>query len=214
MRRKLWVKLTLMFGIAAAMLAIGGVWALDSAVDYTLKQMSGSELPEDANAVPEPSDEPSGTPVPPADSSGQGPSGHVVDRPPQPNQPNPKPDAAETPEKPPSAEAEEEPAKEEAEDLTYSSNVSPDKAEVVQEAVTTGEKAAVASVLLSSFSAAELRQFAEIARDGITVEEKKAAKDLFLDRLSEEEYDRLIQIAAKYGLSQGKSYEESLEEKR
>ncbi|WP_309120834.1 hypothetical protein [Paenibacillus sp.] len=61
---------------------------------------------------------------------------------------------------------------------------------------------------MEKFSAAELREFAAIAAGGITVEEKKAARDTFLSRLSEEEYNELIAIAAKYGLSQGNSYAE------
>ncbi|TLS52007.1 hypothetical protein FE782_11545 [Paenibacillus antri] len=90
----------------------------------------------------------------------------------------------------------------------YDPNISSEQAASVQENVTAREKLTVAGVLMDNFSAAELREFASIAAGGITVEEKKAARDTFLSRLSEEEYNELIAIAAKYGLSQGKSYVE------
>jgi len=93
-------------------------------------------------------------------------------------------------------------------ELEYEPDISPEKAETVQERVTLAEKATVASTLMKKFSLAELRQFAEIARDGITVDEKRALRGLFVERLSEEEYDKLIAIAAKYGLSQGKKYKQ------
>ncbi|HZG86162.1 hypothetical protein [Paenibacillus sp.] len=82
----------------------------------------------------------------------------------------------------------------------------------VRKKITAKEKAVVANVLLKSFSPNELRTFAEIAKDGITVEEKKATRGMFIERLSEEEYNRLIAIAAKYGLSQGKQYKDVIQE--
>jgi len=91
----------------------------------------------------------------------------------------------------------------------YQPEIAGDTAKALQEKVTTKEKLAVAGVLMEKFSAGELKEFAALAADGITVEDKKAAKDTFLSRLSEEEYNRLIAIAAKYGLSQGRKYDES-----
>ncbi|MNR68230.1 hypothetical protein D3C85_1926620 [compost metagenome] len=45
-----------------------------------------------------------------------------------------------------------------------------------------------------------------MAGNGLSVDEKKKAKDIILQKLTEDEYNQLIGIAAKYGLSQGKKY--------
>jgi hypothetical protein len=55
--------------------------------------------------------------------------------------------------------------------------------------------------------------FMSMAGNGMSVDEKKAAKKIILGKLTEDEYNQLIQIAAKYGLSEGKSYTDSLKEK-
>jgi len=49
---------------------------------------------------------------------------------------------------------------------------------------------------------------------GMSLDEKRKAKEVILKKLTEEEYDELISIASKYGLSKGKSYEESLNEQK
>jgi len=90
--------------------------------------------------------------------------------------------------------------------------VPPELAEAAKESVSTKDKLAVASVLLDHFSTGELQQFAGMAKDGISVAEKAEAKKIFLDRLSEEEYNRLIAIAAKHGLSKGRTYDEVKQE--
>lgn len=94
----------------------------------------------------------------------------------------------------------------------YTAHISAEKGGKVQEDLTIKEKLRLTSVILKSFSPSELKQMSQMASDGISVEEKKAVKDLFLEKLSEQEYNELIAIAAKYGLSQGKSYEESKQE--
>ncbi|WP_282938844.1 hypothetical protein [Paenibacillus sp. RC67] len=96
--------------------------------------------------------------------------------------------------------------------LKYSAEVSPEKAKNVEQSVTTKEKTQVMTVLISKLSASELQLFIKMATNGLSVEEKKEAKKIILKKLTEEEYDQLISIAAKYGLSQGKSYKDSLEE--
>ena len=53
------------------------------------------------------------------------------------------------------------------------------------------------------------KQFASLSSKGVSASKKKEAKKVFLEKLTEKEYDQLIAIAAKLGLSQGKSYEES-----
>jgi len=92
---------------------------------------------------------------------------------------------------------------------TYSAEIPTDKAEIVKDTITLKEKTKIASVLLKKFNASEIRMFTELASGGLSIEEKKAAKLKFLEKLSEKEYDQLIAIAAKYGLSQGKTYSET-----
>ncbi|UJF34591.1 hypothetical protein [Paenibacillus hexagrammi] len=106
-----------------------------------------------------------------------------------------------------------EPKKTEA-GFTYDSQVSTEKAKEVEDAITIKEKAAVSTVLLKKLSVSELQLFARMASNGLSTEEKKEAKQIILKKLTEDEYDKLIQIAAKYGLSQGKNYQESLKEQK
>ena len=90
--------------------------------------------------------------------------------------------------------------------------VSPEHAKAVKENISFTDKLEVTSVLLSKLSANELTMFAELVGGGITSEEKKEAKKIFLQKLTEEEYNQLIDIAAKYGLSAGKTYQDSQKE--
>lgn len=96
--------------------------------------------------------------------------------------------------------------------LKYSAEVSPEKAKNVEQSITTKEKTQVMTVLINKLSASELQLFVKMATNGLSVEEKKEAKKIILKKLTEEEYDQLISIAAKYGLSQGKSYKDSVKE--
>jgi hypothetical protein len=53
----------------------------------------------------------------------------------------------------------------------------------------------------------------QMSENGVSVEEKQKAKKIILQKLTEEEYNELIAIASKLGLSSsGKSYQESLKE--
>lgn len=90
----------------------------------------------------------------------------------------------------------------------YAAEVSVDKAKDVQDKITVGEKAKVTSTLLKELSMSDIKQLQELASGGLSLEEKKEARSLILERLTEEQYDELIEIAKKYGLSQGKSYAE------
>lgn len=93
--------------------------------------------------------------------------------------------------------------------LAYQAQISTEKAKAVQKAITLKEKAAVSSVLLKKLSASDLQLFAKMAGNGLSMEEKKIAKEIILKKLSENEYNQLIGIAAKYGLSEGKSYKDT-----
>ncbi|KRE57648.1 hypothetical protein [Paenibacillus sp. Soil750] len=91
----------------------------------------------------------------------------------------------------------------------YEAQITTEKAKEVQDSITLKEKASVTSVLLKKLSASDLQLFAKMAGNGLSVDEKKKAKDIILQKLSEDEYNQLIGIAAKYGLSQGKKYAET-----
>ncbi|NOU89007.1 hypothetical protein GC102_25135 [Paenibacillus sp. LMG 31460] len=93
--------------------------------------------------------------------------------------------------------------------LNYEAQVTTEKAKVVEESISLKEKAAVSAVLLKKLSASELQLFAKMAGNGMSVEEKKQAKEMVLKKLTEDEYNQLIQIATKYGLSQGMNYKDS-----
>lgn len=95
---------------------------------------------------------------------------------------------------------------------TYNPEISVDKAEEVQENISFSEKTKVMTIMLSKLSTSDIKTLQQLASGGLTVEKKKEAKELILEKLSEDEYNELIAIAKKYGLSQGKSYEDSLKE--
>ena len=71
------------------------------------------------------------------------------------------------------------------------------------------EKAKVVSILMGSLSADDISTLQKLAGGGLTVEEKREAKKLLLEKLTEDQYNELIAIAAKHGLSQGKTYSET-----
>ncbi|MGO4694195.1 hypothetical protein AB4Z50_07925 [Paenibacillus sp. 2TAB26] len=96
---------------------------------------------------------------------------------------------------------------------SYSAEVSIEKAKDLQEKITVSEKAKLTSVFLKELSMADIKELQALASGGINQEEKKKARSIILDKLTPEQYDELIQIAKKYGMSQGKSYEEVVKEK-
>ena len=95
---------------------------------------------------------------------------------------------------------------------TYDPTVSIDKAKDVKASISLKDKTKISKILLSELSANDISLLTKLASGGLTVEKKKEAKKIILQKLSEEEYNELIQIAAKLGLSQGKSYQDSLKE--
>lgn len=82
--------------------------------------------------------------------------------------------------------------------------VSADKVKELEEDVKLTEKAKAASILLGSLSSSEVNKLKEMASGGITVEEKREAKAILQQKLSAEQYDEILEIAKKYGVSQGK----------
>lgn len=106
-----------------------------------------------------------------------------------------------------------EPKEQEKPSEGYSAEVSVDKAKDVQEKLTVSEKAKVSTVLLEELSLSDIKQIQELASGGLDLEEKKKARSIILGKLSPEQYDELIEVAKKYGMSQGKSYDEVIQEK-
>jgi hypothetical protein len=96
--------------------------------------------------------------------------------------------------------------------LTYDASITPEKAQEAQEQIAVQEKAKVTSILLKKLSASDLQLFAKMMGNGMSVEEKKEAKKIILQKLTEDEYNELIAIAAKLGLSQGKDYSSSVKD--
>jgi hypothetical protein len=94
----------------------------------------------------------------------------------------------------------------------YNGEITKEKAEKAQNEISTKEKALVASILLKKLSPSDISLFTSMMSGGMTLEEKKEAKKVVLQKLSEDEYNQLIAIAAKLGLSQGKDYQESQKE--
>lgn len=89
----------------------------------------------------------------------------------------------------------------------YTAEITPEKIEAAEDKITFREKTKVTSTLIRRLSASDIRRLSSMS--SMSLEEKKEAKALFLEKLSEEEYDELIAIAAKLGLSRGKTYAES-----
>lgn len=92
-------------------------------------------------------------------------------------------------------------------------NITAEQTQKAQEEITLKDKTKVTSVLLSKLSASDIKLFMQMSESGVSVEEKQKAKKIILQKLTEEEYNELIAIASKLGLSSsGKSYQESLKE--
>ncbi|MFK7696939.1 hypothetical protein [Paenibacillus sp. HJGM_3] len=91
-------------------------------------------------------------------------------------------------------------------------NITTDEVNFAQENITLKDKAKVMSVLLKKLSSSDITLFVRMSDNGVTSEEKKQAKEIILKKLTEEEYNELIAIATKLGLSQGKNYSDSQKE--
>lgn len=96
----------------------------------------------------------------------------------------------------------------------YTAQVSPDKAQQIQENVTVKEKADVASIVLGQLSVSDIKRLQELASGGLTIDEKREARSIVLGKVSEEEYNELSQIAKKYGVSRGLTHDQVLIEEQ
>lgn len=207
---KRWKKVLIWTLSVIVVLGVGGVFAANYAVDKLMNSMAGGFDVEAGNtpSVPQgqviepvvadsdPSAEPTAS-VDPASSSAPAStpaSGNAAD-----------PAAAST-DKPASTPA---PTPAGVDGLAH---ISTDKAKEVQENVTITDKANVAAIVAKQFSVSDIKRLQELAQGGLTNEEKREARSIVLGKVSEEQYNELVQIAKKYGVSQGKTRDQILAE--
>lgn len=91
--------------------------------------------------------------------------------------------------------------------------VSVNQANTVRDNITIAEKAKLLSVFSKKLTIEDLKKIQELVSGGLSEEEKKLTRAIILDRLTADEYNELIEIAKKYGLSQGRPFEEVIKEK-
>ncbi|KAA1185327.1 hypothetical protein [Paenibacillus sp. B2(2019)] len=94
----------------------------------------------------------------------------------------------------------------------YTAQVSTDKAKEIQENVTMKDKADVAAIVLGQLSVSDINRLKDLAKGGLTLDEKREARSIILGKVSEEQYNELSQVAKKYGVSQGKTRDQTLKE--
>jgi hypothetical protein len=225
MNKSLIRRISIWVSCVIIVLAVGGYFAMDYGVDYVLRMVASPEIASSVAKDTDPvqtvkevegkkaSDNSKGTASekPPTTSKNEVENSSGAD-----GSASPSKEIEETNEsgstdlKPKTAEIE--PAKEKTQDKPYDGRVTPEKIENAENQITLKEKTKVTTSLLSSLSAKDISLFMSMSASGMSIEEKKAAKKIVLQRLTEEQYDELIVIAAKLGLSQGKSYAESLKE--
>lgn len=211
MRKKRWKKILIWTASIIVLLGIGGLFAANYAMDRMIAQLSASledELLAEAlgeNVAPSGRGEP--------DEGGQEQQTDNVDPLSEPadnaDAGNESSSGGGTSSKPDNGTA----SQDGSTASEYSAEISTDKAREVQEKITVGEKAKLAAVFLKELSADDIRTLQQLASGGLNTDEKKQARDLILDRLTPEQYDELIVIAKKYGMSQGRSYAEVSQEK-
>jgi hypothetical protein len=194
-KKKKWKKILIWVASIIIVLGVGGLFAANYAMDRMIAQLADSlesEIVADIGNTPDDSGD---ADIAPAVTDGE--QGETV----EPSDDGTKTDEEAT--KPASGSTTEE----------YSAEVSTGKAKDLQDKITASEKAKLASVFLKKLSVEDMKKIQELASGGLSSEEKKEARTLILEKLTPEEYDELIQIAKKYGMSQGKSYEEVSKEK-
>jgi hypothetical protein len=211
-KKSRWRRVLLWSSLGLIILVIASLFVMNYAVDKILSSMSGMDtILEEVEAIdvkensslagdeasstpavankPSPSpavmNKPSPTPSTNSEQDGQSDSSS------QPTKPKPNPDTL---------------------DLTYKAEISTDKAKAIKEKATLVEKAKVTSLLVSNLSKDDIKLLSELASGVLNLEVKKKARALILEKLTEEQYDRLISIAQKYGLSEGKTYKEVIKE--
>ncbi|MGO4547603.1 hypothetical protein AB4Z29_22710 [Paenibacillus sp. 2TAB23] len=206
MRKKKWKKVIIWVASIIVILGIGGLFAANYAVDKLISSLSESLENEILNEtvtgtiVEDTEPEPNATDAP---TEGEGKGETPPDDKTTTNVEN-------TGEKDNSGNIE---MDDKPSDKGYNAEVSIDKAKDVQEKITVSEKAQLTSVFLKELSMSDIKELQALASGGLSVEDKKQARSIILEKLTPEQYDELIQIAKKYGMSKGKSYDEVVTEK-
>lgn len=90
--------------------------------------------------------------------------------------------------------------------------VSKQKVKQVQESLTPTDKAKIITIMTGSITLSNAQKLLDMAKGGLTLVEKQQAKELLLVTLSPEDYNVLSALAKKYGISRGKTYDESKKE--
>lgn len=85
----------------------------------------------------------------------------------------------------------------------YTPQISTEMAKKIQENVSVKDKADVVSIVLGELSMSDIKQLQALAQGGLTIDEKKEARTLVMGKVSEQQYNELVQIAKKYGVSEG-----------
>ncbi|OBZ11233.1 hypothetical protein [Bacillus sp. FJAT-26390] len=210
MRKKKWKKILIWVASIIVILGVGGLFAANYAVDKLISTLAADlekDLLNEEVTAPETKPDQQGT-----DQTDQGDSNPTDGKD---GTTEGSTDNAEKPGKDGSSTTggdSSEPKEEKPKDK-YNGEVTVDKAKDLQEKITVSEKAQVSSVLLKELSMSDIKELQALASGGMTLEEKKKARSIILDKLSPEQYDELIQVAKKYGMSQGKSYDEVIKEK-
>ncbi|MFD1772537.1 hypothetical protein [Paenibacillus rhizophilus] len=96
----------------------------------------------------------------------------------------------------------------------YTPQITTEKAKKIQENVSVKDKADVVSIVLGELSISDIKRLQTLAQGGLTVDEKKEARALVMGKVSEQQYNELVQIAKKYGVSEGKSRSQILAEEK
>jgi hypothetical protein len=205
LRKKKWKKILIWVASIIVILGVGGLFAANYAVDKLISTLAAdleNDLLNEEVTAPETKPDQQGT-----DQTDQGDSKQTDGTD---GTTEGSTDNAEKPGKDGSNKTDSgsnEPKEEKPKD-GYDGEVTVDKAKELQEKITVSEKAQVSSVLLKELSMSDIKELQALASGGLSVEEKKKARSIILDKLSAEQYDELIQVAKKYGMSQGKSYDE------
>jgi len=206
-KKKRWPKVLLWTLSIVVVLGVGGLFAANYAIDKFLEQMVAEidmgEIVADTGG----SDKPNGG-TEPAGGGGQG-EGTT----PGAEQGDGAAGGDNTGGGTPATDGGTEPAGggESGKDLDgYSAEITPDKAKHVQDSVTLGDKSKVLSILMGQLSMDDIKKLQELASGGLSIDEKKEARALMLQKLTPEQYDEIIEIATKHGLSTGKNYNEAL----
>lgn len=211
MRKKKWKKILIWVASIIVILGVGGLFAANYAVDKLISTLAADLEGDLLNEVVTPDTKPEeqGT-----DETGKDNPSTTVNNDGTVDSSNEKVDKPRTDNTKDSGSNDSNGTKEEDKSKDgYSGEVSLDKAKDLQEKITVSEKAKVSSVLLKELSMADIKKLQALASGGLNLEEKKEARTIILEKLSEEQYDELIQVAKKYGMSQGKSFDEVIQDK-